>query len=50
MKNNDYCKCEDVHGMYTVNGEFGYQEMCSYCDKPREDGFNYYDSDDVDLY
>lgn len=39
----EYCTCEDVKGVYSTVGEFGYWDMCSGCSKPLEDGFHYYD-------
>lgn len=43
VENIDYCQCEHIKGIHTVNGEFGYWELCSECDKPIEDGFHYFD-------
>ena len=37
-----YCRCERITGTYTVVEEFGYQDMCSVCELPIEEGFHYY--------
>jgi len=49
MMSTEYCNCNQPT-ISTINGEFGYQEVCSECEKPLEDGFHYYDHDDIDLY
>ena len=38
----DYCNCERAAGVFVVNGHWGYEEHCSDCKKPLEDGFHYY--------
>ncbi|MEI2464973.1 hypothetical protein [Niallia taxi] len=45
----EYCNCTSSSSVYTVNGEFGYWDHCTDCEKPIEDGHHYYDEPD-DLY
>lgn len=44
---NEYCNCNELPEIYTVNGEFGYCEHCASCDKKLEDGFHFYDEPEI---
>ncbi|MGG3641335.1 hypothetical protein ABES38_08130 [Bacillus gobiensis] len=47
MEDREYCTCKDVKVVHSKEGEFGYWDMCSKCDKPLEDGFHYYDEPEL---
>ncbi len=42
---NDFCKCEKSSSVLFANDEWGYWDVCSDCNKPIEDSYNY-DSND----
>lgn len=44
-----YCQCQQSQGIYTDLDDFGYWDACCACGKPREDGFHYYEEDDLDV-
>jgi hypothetical protein len=47
-KEKDLCKCEKLNGVYTVNGEWGYWLHCMECKKEIEEGFTYYNDDEIE--
>lgn len=58
MKNilqDEFCHCAHSSAITTVEGEWGYWDVCCDCGKRIEDGFHYYnhydgeDHDDIDL-
>ena len=50
MENIKYCKWENSSSISAETSDFGYWNICGDCGKPIEDGFHYYDQDDVGLY
>lgn len=54
MEQEKFCQCEN-RVIYTINEEWGYQEICNKCGLKIEDGFHYYnhydgeDHDDSDV-
>lgn len=47
FKEEDFCKCQDNPGVYTVNGEWGYWMHCLKCKRPLEDEFHYYNEPEL---
>ncbi|MGA4710096.1 hypothetical protein [Bacillus safensis] len=47
FKEEDFCKCQDNPGVYTVNGEWGYWMHCTKCERPLEDEFHYYNEPEL---
>lgn len=46
-KDEDYCKCNEVHGGFAVEEEWGYWMHCLKCEKPLEDEFHYYNEPEL---
>lgn len=47
MNEEKECECTDPGPIYTVNGEWGYQEYCDTCKRKIEDGFHYYNEPEL---
>ncbi|MGD6977765.1 hypothetical protein [Bacillus altitudinis] len=47
FKDEDYCKCNEVHGGFAVEEEWGYWMHCLKCEKPLEDEFHYYNEPEL---
>lgn len=56
LSDDDYCKCNTVTCVTSVEDDEGYWIVCCNCDKPLEGDFHYYnhydgeDHDDIDMF
>ena len=49
-KEGIFCECKESHSITTYTVEWGYFDVCCEWGKPLEDGFHYYNHDDIDMW
>lgn len=47
-KEIEYCTCKNTSSVYSETDDFGFWYICSDCDKPIEDSYEYFDKNSDD--